>query len=886
MRHRGRRVRRRGGRAAVLLGTLAALLLLLPTITPAGSAAGAPAGPRPRSTPSCGSGDLPTGLNGSLAVLGNLAPIPSAEGMGLTYSYTIETGSTTSGATTYSCGTGSVSLTTTSGGQFHATTAPLSNSCSGATCIAQTGPFYPAHLTLSGSAPSGYYLNGTVTEPFTHLALLAGFGGSRTNATGISTMAIAEEAGTADVTLTADDTHDGHAPPSRSVMVPLNASATTLSAATVTATRIDVGETTTFSLQGTGAAGYDYVATLVPGLTDATLSRPCPATAVPGGLVDLTCAFSVEYDSAGAAQPVAYLSNGYSNASRSTPAVTVSPALLLEVSPDPILVYAGDPVSVTGSVAGGTGTDPFGPVCLADGQGNLDCAPPPGPSWRFTLDYPLVGSYRAEFTVLDDAGVNATESVPVTVGTLPALGPLSAASPEPPPGAPDRLRAELSGGVAPFDYWFNDSDPSGTLLAGTFASDGEVGGNLTLTAPGVQQINLTVLDAVGTRVASQVLVEVSVGTAVDLGWASGGGPGAAFPAGRTEPFALAAYGLGGARVADFATWVNLTVLTEPFGPFYVNGSIRGPIARGPPATYSFRPGDWESGYLNFTLALFGAGRYYLDAAAPFPVAGTRNGTFGITVDPEVGALRLVDPEVALAGLRTNDTRWALVDPFGNPAPPGEVFVVEQFGSGNDTTPAPVLTNATAAFAWINYSAPNSGSGSLFVLSQYGGLLLGPLQIPAQPPTTLAGSTVALVAALLAVPIAAAVIVNRRRLRIVAPRPPPELDPEELRRQAAGRDRLLRRIRQDGPLDLEELLAGPPDARTDRAEAAEWLASLLTEGLVRSSPGPEGRPRFQAAPPAIPARPRVHLDSAALDRALRRGPSEPPAPPAPDEPEDR
>ncbi|MHB8351208.1 MAG: thioesterase domain-containing protein [Thermoplasmata archaeon] len=875
----------------------------------------------PRGAPPCGSGNLPTTVNGSLDVLGNLTPVPSSSGVNLTFSYTILTASTTGGTTTYSCGTTTVSLVTGTGGQFHGSTAALRHSCIGSTCISQTGPFTPARLTLQDAAPPGYYLNGTLKEPVSHLYLIAsldhlaiqcarsltasagaplllgasardgderpspalltyqwsvtGAGWTLSNQSGpTTTLTGTVGASPAVVTLAANGSFEGDRLPGRKVTAAAEAVATTLSATTVSATRLDVGEPTTFDIVGSGAAGYAYVATLLPGLSGSPASESCPGVGIPGGMLQLSCSFSIAYAGAGSAAPVAYLSNGYSNGSAGFPAITIAPTLMPEVSPDPILAYAGETLTVTGSVAGGTGTAPFGPVCLTDGIGGIRCAPPPGPSWSFSVAYPLPGTYRAEFTVLDNAGVNATEAVPVTVGLRPTLGALAAESSDPPPGAPDWLRADLTGGIAPYDFWFNDSRPAGTVLAGTFLKNGEVGGNLSLAAPGPQAITLTVVDALGTHVASELLLDVSVGTALGLEWAAGG-PNTTGVAGRPAAFSLEAVGAGGARVADFGAWVNLTVLAQPIGPFYLNGSIRGALPRGPPATYTFRPGDWESGYLNFTLTLLRSGAYYLNLASILPVADTLNGTFLLEVLPQLTALRLVDPTVALPGARTNDTLWALVDPFGNPALPGELFIIEEFGGGNDTVPTPVRTNGTAASAWINYSAPEAGAGILLVVSAYGERLLGPLVIPAQPPASLLVPAVLLLTGgFLAAALAVAVL--RRRSRTARPAPPVEVDPEELRHQAEGRDRLLSRIRADGPLDLEAVLGGTAAFRPDRAEAAEWLASLLTEGLVRAPLGPDGVPRFTAAPerPGAPAPPRVHLDTSALDRALRAAAEEP------------
>ncbi len=882
-----RRTPRNGAGAARWRRRLVALLCgavtALAAILPAGAAAGPPGLPAAGAAvaSSCASGELPTG--------GGRAISP-----GGTASATGPTGRT---------------------GSFEGPTTALQDTGSGPAGISPKAPYDPARLAPTGPAPTSPCRNGPPAGPESRLGPLAGRdpggrsgpatrtgagsepgdGGSLSARSGPGgPLAATPGAAPAVGARLANGPFGGARLAGRTAAVPATGVATVLSAATVTATRIDVGESTTFSMEGTGAAGYAYTATVVPGLAATPVAIPCPGVSIPGGLLQLACSVSLAYPNAGSAAPVAYLANGYSNASANFPAVSVAPSPMPVVTPFPIRAYVGQPVTVTATMAGGTGTPPFGPACLADGRGDLACEPPPGPSWSFPIAYPAVGSYRAEFTVLDDAGVNATEAIPVTVGDRPALGALAAASATPPPGAPDRLVADLTGGIAPFDYWFNESSPAGTLLSGVFATGGEVGGNLTLAAPGLETISLTVVDALGTHVASALLLDVSVGTALGLNWAAGG-PQPALVAGEPREFSLAAVGAGGARVPDFAAWANLTVLAQPIGPFFLNGSIRGPLPRGPPATYTFRPGDWESGYLNFSLTLLRSGPYALDLTSILPVAGTDNGTFPMEVLPQLRALRLVDPMVAVPGARSNATLWHLVDPYGNPALPGSIFVVEEFGGANDTWSTAVATNATSAFAWINYSAPGSGPGLLLVVSAFGELLLGPVPIPALPPAglldpaLLAGAAGA-GAALLAVGLL------RRRGRRPATAPPPlsvgELDPEELRRQAEGREALLARIRRAGPLDLEEILgATGGDLRPDRTETAEWLASLLTEGLVRAPVGADGVPRFSAAAPAAPvagAAPalQVHLDPAARDRALRSAAEPPPAGPDGEEPPKR
>ncbi|MCI4362621.1 MAG: hypothetical protein L3J77_05475, partial [Thermoplasmata archaeon] len=64
--------------------------------------------------------------------------------------------------------------------------------------------------------------------------------------------------------------------------------------------------------------------------------------------------------------------------------------------------------------------------------------------------------------------------------------------------------------------------------------------------------------------------------------------------------------------------------------------------------------------------------------------------------------------------------------------------------------------------------------------------------------------------------------------------------------------------------------GFPGPAPDAAELAEWVGTLVTEGLVQPSVGPDGRPRFRlASPDRRPTGPRVEVDPVALDAALAR-----------------
>ncbi|MCI4370164.1 MAG: hypothetical protein L3J81_02395, partial [Thermoplasmata archaeon] len=88
--------------------------------------------------------------------------------------------------------------------------------------------------------------------------------------------------------------------------------------------------------------------------------------------------------------------------------------------------------------------------------------------------------------------------------------------------------------------------------------------------------------------------------------------------------------------------------------------------------------------------------------------------------------------------------------------------------------------------------------------------------------------------------------------------------------AEGRSHVLSRLAYDRETDLEGVAAGFPGAPPDAAELAEWVGTLVTEGLVRPSVGSDGRPRFRLAHPEDRSvGPRVEVDPLALDAALAR-----------------
>lgn len=845
--------------------------------------------------------------------MGNSTPVPSVTGVNLTLNYSYTVGYTPNGgSTTYECLAGGIVVSTNGTGGFSFTITLPTGGCTGSSCTTYSGPYFPASLALRDPAPLGYFLNGSVSPPFTRLQLVAAFdhlaiapagpktvsvsaptpftavatdalgspspatltgtwsvdglGWGLNPSTGSSTVVTARSgSGPTLLTFAANATFRGRALPPRSTSIELNAVATDISFSSFAPTTLDIGIPATVELVGSGAEGYDYTASVTPGLGQSPVSAPCSGPGGAGGTVELNCSLRVEYSAAGMAQPVVNLTNGYSTATWTFVPVTVAPALELEVAPDPIRAYLADPVDVTVSVGSSTGTRPYGPACLTDGAGARNCSTGAGPSWTFPLTFGSAGSFRAIASVLDAAGANVSVSVPVEVAALPSLGALVASPPVFTAGGGTSISALLSSGLAPYAYWWNGSDPTTTLSAGALLRAGPLTLGYTSGTAGDSTITLTVIDALGTKVAESTTVYVEPGPAVELTAGPEGLP-TYLLADAAEAMSWYALAPTGAMMPQYSTSVLLT-LTEPAGaPVYLNSSLLGPVAPGANGSFELPPSAWHAGYLNFTLTLPRAGPYTLALAVDLPVAFAPDGSFRFLVGPMLTDLRLVDPFVALAGVRENHTRWQLVDPFGNPATAGRLFLTEAFDGSSTNVTVPIRTNATAAWAWVNYSAPGPGGGTVQLRSEWGELLLGPIAVPGAPaaPDLLTPIVVGLLAGTVALWTAVAL---RRRRSGPPPAPGSEADPEELRRYAEGRAELLDRLRLGGPLGLEELLPGRL-SRGERAEAVEWLASLVTEGLVRAELGEDGEPRFSAAPRSSGARPRVEVDPTVLDRLLR------------------
>ncbi|HUI38532.1 MAG TPA: hypothetical protein VLY85_02765, partial [Thermoplasmata archaeon] len=491
--------------------------------------------------------------------------------------------------------------------------------------------------------------------------------------------------------------------------------------------------------------------------------------------------------------------------------------------------------------------------------------------------------------------------VPVTIAARPAISPVVLTSNSTPVGGTIYGTSYVTGGALPLEYWWNLSAPASTVGAGTLHRDGVIGLSTVATVVGPDSLTLTVVDALGTRVSSRVVLMVTGDYAASI--VVVGPPNETATAGLAVPITFEAFDLLGARVPGYASNVTVRVQGAAAGTVWINASASGAVSRDPNGSFHPAASLWRQGYLNLTIAVARSG--------PVDVALLPAGSIGgpppiaLAVGPDLGNLRLLNASFVHPGARTNATLYEISDRFGNAVPGGSVVVRSVFGATVTEVDSPIHLAGGRSTVWVNFSASGGGAGAIYVLYEVGGrdvTLLPPIEVPAPAASpSLASSLIpglVLVLAIAAGSVALAAYVRRQRRRRDGPEAPgPDggaaLE-EELKRLAEGRAHVLSHTPSDRPVDLDEMAFGWTGRPPDTAELAEWVGSLVSEGLLRASVGPDGRPRFvRTEPPPTPPRPRVEIDPTVLDAALARRSSEgwpePPADdgdaePGPDEPD--
>jgi hypothetical protein len=932
---------RRPARWVVLGASVVLLLLLLPAVSAGGAGAlytGRP-GPSGLLTPlgsGCPGATIAVPYEGVLVNDGGPSPGPPVDGqqVGVSYQYT-DVFHADNGSLSTSCVPSIRWAITNASGAFELrATIPTSGCTAHVGCWNYTGPFGPVRWSLANNSTlSGDYLAWNITGDLVTLSRVAALDRVQLDPAGATTVSAlapiaivaqplagdgqpspsdvsfawglsgvgwqvvgpatgpsveveaAEGASVATVQVWVNGTYNGTAVRAPPATVLLTAASTEVESGGVDPASVDIGSPATFTISGTGAAGYLYLAVVDPGLGMDPAYASCNSTPLSGGLVGLTCTAVVTYEGPGIAQPMANLSNGYSYALWSFPPVTVSPSLDVVATPDPVVAYPGVSVGFTVSVASGTGTAPFGPACLRTGDGGLLCRRSAGPSWTFPYAYATPGAYEAGLSVVDAGGTNDTALLPVSIVERPGAAALSLSSSSVMVGTAIEATCVVSGGALPLSYWWNLSTPAATVGAGTLPMDGAVGLSTIATSIGPSVLTLTVVDALGTRVSREANLTVTPDAATMI--VAVGAPNVSAVAGVPVAFTFEALDPMGLKVADFAGPVAVSVNGTEAATLWVNSSVTGPVSRSANGTYPLDAAAWREGYLNLTVAESRSGPLHVALAPSAGLAGPP--PIAVLVGPDDRHLDLLDPQSIHPGARTNATVYRICDRFGNALAGGFVVVRSVFGSTVTIIDSPVHAADGVSFVWVNYSASGSGAGTVYVLSEYGQALLGPIEVPA--PTS--GSDLTLPVLVAAVGIAVilgatgAWFYGRRRRRGpegtegpgVAPAPEGPEAPgtdegaeieEELKRLAEGRAHVLSHTPVDRPADLDEIGQGWTGRPPDMAELAEWVGSLVSEGLLHASVGPDGRPRFvRAEPPLRSPPPRLELDESALAAALSR-----------------
>jgi hypothetical protein len=854
-------------------------------------------------------------LSGTLRVEGTQTPRPTIANATISVDFRYQMSQTDANGTTVTCGAGTLRQTTDSTGAFVLNLTLPGPSCGKNGCLTETGPFGPLkfHVT-SGQAP-GYFLatrlNGSQvgldwvaalssasTSPYqfatvsveapTTIAAQAwdgagapstsnlsygwavgGVGWAVRGPTNASTIVVqaSADAGPGTAAVWVNGSFNGTAIDLAPVHLYLTAAATSIIDAGFARTALDVGVAVPVWLNATGSDGYAYSATLHPGLGAPSQTSACRVAPSTGGLANVACAFLVDYSTPGQAQPTGNVSNGFSSEVWYFDSVLVSNALAVLVGPNPAQSYPDVPLHVSVGVADRTGTGPFGPACFVTGDGRFLCDPSPGPNWTISVTYPATGSYPGVVTVADASGTNRTVSDPVAIVPRPSSPSVQLSASEVGRNVPVVASAVLTGGALPLSYWWNATGPA-TLDSGVATSDAIPSVSFRTGLTGTVHVTLTVVDALGTLETGEASLIVDGGPAqllVANAPLANGSVAAGVPVG----IRLTMVDGFGDSVAHSSAVVAVDVPAS-CGPTWVNSSI-GPLPGDGNGHYSLPASLWSSGAANLSVAATQAGTCRVNLSAP-PMISTVS-TVTIQVSEDAFHVSLVSPKGAPAGAGRLATLYSVVDRFGNPQTSGFVDVRSVFAGVVNNVESPIRAGPGGGFVWVNFTSTGPGGGTGYVISEYNQTLLT-LPLPAPPsPTSVSDVEMVGLGAVALVGLGLGMVGVARRRREGGRRGPEDEndDPDEpLRRLAEGRSHVLSRLSHDRDADLDSVAEGFPGRRPDAAELAEWIGTLVTEGLVRPTVGPDGRPRFRlAGPDAGPPGLRVEVDPLALDAALAR-----------------
>lgn len=924
-----------GGRARGIapLGVVAIVLVLA---VPLPLSAARPSHPTTPETPfstalaagPCGGRAAPASVSGSLAVEGGPSPAPAVVNQTVQATYEYEFNYTPSGgSSSFYCLSASSTATTGAGGQFTLTLSIPSSSCVPRSCSTYTGPYTPTSFGVATGVPAGFFVASSVNsstvaldfvyalastsmDPYgrTTVSLdapvtltgsafagngapspatlqyawsLTGSGWSYESGSGTPSFTVVSSSGgsVGTVQLWLNGSYGGVVEHGMMQSATLTPVATQIVAQGVAPTSLDAGAPATFSITGSGAAGYNYSATVFPSLGLPPVSSPCATTSAPGGTISVSCAVAVTYPKPGTADPTASLTNQFSTATTTFAQLTVAPALVVTVAPQPASAYVGYPVTLTASVVSG-GTGPYGPACYWPGDGGpLDCHAGAATYWTFTHTFTYPGLFRGFVSVVDSAGTNRTFPAIVQVWHAPSLAALLTPSTDGQAGKVRVLSTVYTGGALPAVCWWNDTLPgigSTTLFVGTIEQDGPMNYSFLATSAGRHTVTLTVIDGLGTRDQTYLDLIITPGPARSIVDVGPPGPWVV-AAGAAYHVSWAAVDPSGAIVRGASLNVTLVPMFS-YGPGseWVNSSSNRPVLPDRVGDFHLNSTVWNAGYLNFSLSALTAGSMVFLVAGNYTVPDAVNGRLTLQVVADSAHPKLSSPRTVESSAGSNCTSWTITDLFGNPMRVGSVFVKTVVAGTPSFATSPVLWDGRAGHVWVNYSFPVGVGGTVYVLSASGQNLLVPIVIPGsspiQPDQLLAVFGLAGLAA-------GCLGMGVRGRRPAARSVPPSSDTsastdEELQRLAEGRAHVLSRADPVIARTLDELAAGWSGSPPDAAEMTEWVSSLVAEGRLRSIVGPDGKPRFLRVAEGArgpPKPPKVELDPLLFESVLANRP---------------
>ncbi|MGA7922360.1 MAG: hypothetical protein WCA77_00065, partial [Thermoplasmata archaeon] len=537
--------------------------------------------------------------------------------------------------------------------------------------------------------------------------------------------------------------------------------------------------------------------------------------------------------------------------------------------------------AVEATIGSGTGSPPYGPACLFNGAGGSTCISGPGPTWSFNLTYDTPGGYSATVAVADSAGANSSVPIPVNIVASPLLSNITSNRSTTYVDDSVQLSSNITGGFAPYFVEWNGSWVSDPLSAGPVSSAGLLTVSFAPPTIGTVTVLLTVTDALGTRTTITLDLNVVAGPAVRLGFA-GNVSQLEGSAGQGVDVSWIALDENGHPVSTFAAALTLVLGSAPAETgLIVALATSGPIAPTTGMAYNISASAWVDGYLNLTITADRAGAYVFEVPGSVQPPG---GNFSVRVTANTAELATFGKPSASFDLHgINSSLYSISDRYGNPLTTGTVTVRTVVSGIATESSVPIEFGNDSSFVWVNYTIPQVAGGTLYVLGPNNVTLLGPVPMQSVSPTTskLTGTgydIVTAVALLLVVSAAALGLAtwswSHRRPSTSAPAIVPVLSPEaQMRRWAEGRFQLLNLALDQGTFtiaEVERLWDGKPPLPS---EIDEWVAAMVSEGLLTADVGPDGRTRFAptdlAREPETEARLAVDIDPAALDAALAR-----------------